>query len=486
MPEEAQIAIPGSHSILDFKVFLDTPPMKTVLHDLSSQKKIARYLLLAYCLFIIYGCFIPFHFNLDPNFVRWRWEVFLIEPIQEGILRASLSDVASNILLFVPFGILCVWVNMAERTTERPFLQTLFIAGYGLVFGVAIESGQTLSPWRSPSPLDVLCNATGALVGAMAGRVLFRTFEKSVKAGFVHVLSQQPSLLVLGYLLLGVLMDSFYPFAVTLDLSAIWQNVKQSHFIPFNGGLHRHWSDLFIEKGAIFAAIGYLVSIKIRYLRGTSSTSLTWLVCSGLALTIEAGKLFFTGRAFYSENVIIGSSGALVGILLFPRLSAPPWAKRHRRIIWFILVVCFLVYFELSPFEWISLNELTAQFSRIEWLPFKAYYTSEPLAALFDLQQKIYFLIPLGFVVMSFGSIQRAAVPRHRALLICIFIAAGLELLQIFVRSRIPSTTDVIIFSASAWIGMALFEVFQRTKMEMSRHSPHQREPKVKGSGISL
>ena len=456
------------------------------MYGANSQKKSAQYLLVAYCLFIVYGCFIPFHFNLDPNFVRWRWEVFLLEPIHGRIPRASLSDVVSNILLFVPFGILCIWVRMANGARQRALLPVLLTAGYGLVFGVAIESGQTLSPWRSPSPLDVMCNATGALIGAISGRVLFRAFERSVKTGFVHVLRQQPSLLVLGYLFLGVLVDSFYPFDVTLDLSAIWQNVKQSQLIPFNGGLHRYWFDLFIEKGAIFAAIAYLVSINIRYRREATGTPLTWLLCSALAFTIETSKLFFAGRAFYSENVIIASCGALAGVLLLPRLSVPAWVKQGRQAIWFIFVLGFLVYFQLSPFEWISLNELTVQFSRIEWLPFKAYYSAEPLAALFDLQQKIYFLIPLGFVVMSLGSIQHATVPRRRALLVCIFIAAGLESLQILVRSRIPSTTDVIIFSASAWVGMALFEVFQSTKTEMSRHSPHQRQTNVEGSGISL
>jgi glycopeptide antibiotics resistance protein len=456
------------------------------MYGSNSQKKSAQYLLWAYCLFIVYGCFIPFHFNLDPNFVRWRWEVFLLEPIHGRIPRASLSDVVSNILLFVPFGILCIWVRMANGARQRALLPVLLTAGYGLVFGVAIESGQTLSPWRSPSSLDVMCNGTGALIGAISGRVLFRTYERSVKTGFVHVLRQQPSLLALSYLLLGVLVDSFYPFDVTLDLSAIWQNVKQSQFIPFNGGLHRYWFDLFIEKGAIFAAIAYLVSINIRYRREATGTPLTWLLCSALAFTIETGKLFFAGRAFYSENVIIASCGALAGVLLLPRLSVPAWVKQGRQAIWFIFVLGFLVYFQLSPFEWISLNELTVQFSRIEWLPFKAYYSAEPLAALFDLQQKIYFLIPLGFVVRSLGSIQRATVPRRRALLVCIFIAAGLESLQILVRFRIPSTTDVIIFSASAWVGMALFEVFQSTKMEMSRHSLHQRQTNVERSGISL
>ena len=42
----------------------------------SDEKRAAQGLLLAYCLFILYGSFIPFHFNFDPNFVRWRWSLF--------------------------------------------------------------------------------------------------------------------------------------------------------------------------------------------------------------------------------------------------------------------------------------------------------------------------------------------------------------------------------------------------------------------------
>lgn len=451
------------------------------MYDSNSQNKAAPYLLLAYCLFVIYGCFIPFHFNLDPNFVRWRWEVFLFEPIEGRIPRPSLPDVASNILLFMPFGILCVWLKMAKATISRALPRTLLVTIYGLLFGLAIELGQTLSPSRSPSFIDAVCNGIGALAGAISGRVLFRAYESSVETRFAHVLRQQPSLLVIGYLILGVLVDSFYPFAVTLDISAIWQNVKQSRFLSFNGGLHRYGFDLFIEKGALFAAIGYVASANIRHRRGTIGAPLTWLLCSGLALAIETSKLLFAGRAFYSENVIIGSVGAFAGVFLFPRLSALALVKRRRQAICFTLLAGFLVYFELFPFDWISLNELTAQFSRIEWLPFKAYYAGEPLAALFDVQQKIYFLIPLGFVVMTLGPIQRANAPRRRALLVSIFTAVGLESLQILVRSRIPSTTDVIIFSASAWFGMALFDAYKT-----SRRSPHQRQTNLEGSGISL
>jgi Predicted integral membrane protein len=232
----------------------------------SDEKRAAQGLLLAYCLFILYGSFIPFHFNFDPNFVRWRWSLFLTDSLHERIAHASLSDVVSNILLFIPFGILRMWLWSARVQGKRPLLPTLVTAAYGLIFGVVIESGQTLSPGRISSLLDALCNGLGAFIGAIWGLVLVRSFRGSFKATLVHVLRNQPTLLLLGYLLLGVLANSYFPFDVTLDVSAVWQNIKRSQLVPFQKGFHQYWFELLIEKGAIFAGIGYLVLTNLQRL----------------------------------------------------------------------------------------------------------------------------------------------------------------------------------------------------------------------------
>src|SRR6266542_128754 len=253
------------------------------------------------------------------------------------------------------------------------------------------------------------------------------------------------------------LTPTTYPFGVTLARSTLWSNFKQSELVPFKMFLHRYWLELLIEKVAVFAAIGYLILINLQR-RWRTGAGLAWLLCSAVACAIEIGKLFFAARAFYSDNVIMASLGGLLGIILLPSLSALGAVKRHRQIIWFMLVLGFLFYFELSPFDWISPSELTGRFSRIEWLPFKAYYSTEPLIALFDLQKKIYSLIPLGFVVMSLGPVQHTDSPRRKATMLCMAIAAALELAQIAVRSRTPSSTDVIIFTASAWAGIVVFE----------------------------
>jgi VanZ family protein len=363
----------------------------------SDEKRAAQGLLLAYCLFILYGSFIPFHFDFDPNFARWRWSLFLTDSLHERIAHASLSDVVSNILLFIPFGILRMWLWSARVRGKRPLLPTLVTAAYGLILGVVIESGQTLSPGRISSLLDALCNGLGAFIGAIWGLVLVRSLRGSFKAIFVHVLRNQPTLLLLCYLLLGVLANSYFPFDVTLDVSAVWQNIKRSQLIPFQKGFHQYWFELLIEKGAIFAGIGYLVLSNLQRLWRGTGAGLAWLLCCALVCAIETGKVFFAGRAFYAENVMIASLGALLGIILLPSLVALSWVKRRPEAVGFALVLGFLIYLELSPFDWIVLTELPERFSRIEWLPFKAYYSAEPLGALFDLQKKNIFVDSAGF-----------------------------------------------------------------------------------------
>jgi len=435
-------------------------------HGLNWQRKMARRLLLAYGLFVVYGCFIPFRFNLDPNFVKWRWEVFLLEPLRGNWPRLSFPDTVGNILLFVPLGLFCVWMTIANRARHDALRPVLLTAVSGLAFGFLLESGQTLSPWRSPSLIDVLSNTTGAFIGAIFGRILLRHVAGLVRARFVEALREQPSLLVLVYFLAGVFIDAFYPFAVTLDVSTVWQNFKQSHWLPSQGIFPSQGMDPIVEKGAIFAAIGYLVSIHAGR-RFAASRPGAWLACSFLALAIETGKLFFAGRSFDGENVIFCSLGALLGVLLEKTVPNCAWLYRRRQVFWFLLVLGFLVHFELTPFDWIPPSELPARFSQVEWLPFKSYYAAEPLRALFDLQRKIYFFLPLGFAAMALRSGHRAG-PSHRgALFVCVAIAAALESLQVLVRSRLPSVTDLITFSASAWGGIVIFELLRGMKTGM-------------------
>ena len=360
----------------------------------------------------------------------------------------------------MPFGFLWIGGDFFRRPQSR-FWRTAFAGGVlGFLFGLMIESGQMFSPGRIPSIVDALCNG----LGTAAGYLVFRAFRGSFGLIFLRLLRQRPSLILLVLLLLAVVADAYYPFDVTLDVSAVWHNLKNSRLIPFTGGLRRFWLDLFVEKVLLFAAIRYLA---LRNLSDGSALNqrLAWAACSAIAALIEVGKLFFAGRAPNVDNVVLSSIGALVGVVIVPPLAATGIARQHARKMFGLLLLCIIIYVEFSPFDWIrSLDQILLRMATIEWLPFRSYYTANPQAALFDLAKKMFLLGPLGFLVAQ-GN--RDGSPRKRQVLattVGLLVGLILEASQIGLRSRNPSLTDVFLFGAAAWAGAVVFERYRRIK----------------------
>src|SRR5215475_3279365 len=273
-----------------------------------AERKLLRWLFFFYCLFILYGSFIPFRFSDDPEFGRSQFVRFFTPPYNHGVRRFSLPDVVSNVLLFVSFGFLWVGGEFSLRWQSR-FQRVAFTAGLlGLLSGLLIESGQMFSPGRIASILDVLCNGIGSATGAAAGYLLFRAIRGSLGLILLQLLRERPSLVLLAMLLIVSMADAYYPFNVTLDVSTVWQNVKNTRLIPFVG-MRRFWLNLLVEKTLLYAAIGYLALRNLP--EGTArKAKLAWIACSAIAVIIEMGKLFFEGRAPNIDNVLFSSLGA--------------------------------------------------------------------------------------------------------------------------------------------------------------------------------
>jgi VanZ family protein len=423
-----------------------------------NERKLLRWLLLFYCLFILYGSFIPFRFSDESEFIRSQVIRFFTPPYDHGVRKFSLPDVVSNILLFVPFGFL--WVGAEVFVPSRGgWRRAVLVAGIlGLLTGLMIESGQIFSPGRTASVLDALCNGLGATIGAATGQLLFRAFRGSFGLILLQLSQQHPSLVLLALLLLASVADAYYPFDITLDVSTVWQNVKNARLIPFAGGLRRFWLDLFVEKILLFAAVGYLAFRSLAQNNFPASRTRVWAGCSIIALLIEGGKLFFAGRAPNIDNVLFSSLGALGGVLFIPPLAATGFARRHGRRILVTLILCIVAYTELSPFDWIrSTDEIPLRLTKIEWLPLGSYYQAEPQAALFDLAKKLFLLGPLGFLVAAGKSSGSARKRQTLAVAAGLTVGLTLEGGQIALQSRTPSITDVLLFGAACWAGATIF-----------------------------
>ncbi len=429
-----------------------------------AERKLLRWLFLVYCLFILYGSFIPFRFSDDPEFVRGQFARFFMPPYVHGSRQFSIPDVLSNILLFVPFGFLWVGGEFSLRASKRLASAILTGGVLGLMLGLAIESGQMFSPGRIASILDASCNGLGSAAGSAAGYLIFRAFRGDFGLILLQLLQQRPSLVLLAFLLLAPIADSYYPFDITLDVATLWHNFKRARLIPFAGGLHRFWLDLLVEKILLFGAIGYLAMRNLSQGKNPSR-GLAWAACTALAILIEAGKLFFVGRAPNLDNVVLSSLGALAGVLLIPPLAATDFVQQNTRGILATLILCTIVYAELSPFDWIQkFDQIPFRITAIEWLPFNSYYSADPEVALFDLAKKLFLLGPLGFLIAAADSTKRSRKRITRAAGAGLLVGLILEASQIALQSRTPSLTDVLLFGGAAWAGAMIFERYRRIR----------------------
>ena len=84
---------------------------------------------------------------------RIAWIPFVSWPV---VLR----DVIANVLFYVPYGI------VAREEVAETRNSILLVTGSAFLLSVATEFTQVFSVSRFPSMTDVVCNVTGALIGA--------------------------------------------------------------------------------------------------------------------------------------------------------------------------------------------------------------------------------------------------------------------------------------------------------------------------------
>lgn len=127
----------------------------------------ARVGLLIYTLLIIYASWYPFtgwhSIGLSP-------QAYLSAPLPH---YWTVFDVATNIAGYAPFGMLMVF---ALYPKVRGILAVVLAIICGLILSGVMEAVQTFLPSRVASNLDLLTNAIGTSVGAVAGRLLSHTF----------------------------------------------------------------------------------------------------------------------------------------------------------------------------------------------------------------------------------------------------------------------------------------------------------------------
>lgn len=419
--------------------------------------------------FATYISLVPFDFVRPPAGAGF-WD--LISSRLE-LEVASSSNLLANAIMFLPFG----FFGLGALTTARSRLgwwvtaaALIVLTSMGVSF--SIESLQMLLPHRTPSLVDVLAQLAGTIAGIGAWMVLGREVERWSS----RFTTGQRSALEVGLVLYAAvqMLLLLEPLDVTVELSDLARKFRAGGIIlnPVSSPSLR-W-DLFPSLlSAVVLAVPLGVLATILRTPAGQRRAVPVAVAAGGAFYLagELAQVIIRSRTAdvvdLGVNLLGVAAGAWATALVLPRssVSAEVHARRHAWVV-LALVASAALYaaYNWSPFDfqW-SRQMVEERLSLLARVPFAGYYVNPEFKALDDVFIKVGLALPLG---VFFELIARPARSPYGRLLVAGWLTvtaaffATVELGQVFLPSRYPDNTDILLAAGAVWLGMRIARPF--------------------------
>ena len=282
--------------------------------------KLARTLLAACALLILYGSLYPFEYEEPPS-LQAAWRQLLLA----SGWWTSPGDVMGNVTLFVPWGALGV-VALPQAGLRRRWLLWYFVGS--VAFALAVQVIQIWFPSRAPSRADVLWNAVGTLVGMAAAGALARVLRRMENG----VEPQARTALVLVVLWATT---QWAPLIPAID----WQGIKDS-LKPLLLQPDLDTTATLLALARVFAVGCMLEAVTGAQRRRTAR----WF--AALLAIVMAGKAFIVGQSITLSSAL-GYTGGYIVWLASRRMHEQP-----RLMAALALLFVAYVLHALTPFVW--------------------------------------------------------------------------------------------------------------------------------------
>ncbi len=281
----------------------------------------ARWLLAVVTFLIVYGSLYPFRFeDADVTGLRELMDRLTWAP-------TTRSDIAANVLLYLPFGACLGWM-LAARLGGAVAIALASVAG--LLLATCIEMAQVFETRRVASLADLAYNGAGAVAGG-ALAVLLRSARRQLRRHPLHQVIAQPIATALLLLWAGYRLA---PFAISLD---------PSEWLASFGPLREHpgaWIDAQAVAGYLIAWL--IVSQAVATLLPRSAPVAT---LTGMMTLLTCGTVLISGKRL-DPNDVLAMTMALTLTWPLSRLQA------HRAaalLAW--ATAAWLVFEGLAPFD---------------------------------------------------------------------------------------------------------------------------------------
>ena len=275
---------------------------------------------------------------------------------------------------------------------------------------------------------------------------------------------------LLWWLTLGYTAFVIYGSLVPLQfrprpLGEAWAYFQRIPYLELGIGSRADW----VANILLFVPLAFLWLGALWPSRGWLAKALASCVvlfgCVGLSAAIEFTQIFFPPRTVSLNDVIAESIGTIIGIALWWSTGGrvvgwlAGWFDAHtptgaaERLLYAYLFL--LLGYSVLPLDLtISAVEIFHKWQegKVLLVPFSAVYQTGALRA-YALLADIAIWIPAAFL-WKLSSPR----PARKIVLYVLACAATIEVLQLFVYSRVTSTTDVLTAGCGGAIGVALAE----------------------------
>lgn len=342
-----------------------------------------------YVLLVLYASCYPFSGWRDTGLSPLSW-------LSEGMPRYwTVFDLAVNVLGYVPLGALAV---LSLYPLLRGTKAVLLAAGAGVLLALLLECLQMYLPSRVPSNLDLITNASGVAIGALAGAwfsraVLERSWLRALRS---HWFSDEASrgLIVVALWPLAQLYPQPYLFGHGQWLPSLSNWLSRGFDVPIDLG-QLIWRDVgvsiegFLLAEVIVTALGMTGAV-LTLLCQSKRQAPRALLALGLMVAAIGAKSLAHAVLFAPDDAFVwltpsAASGLVVGTVMLVGLSfAPPVAQRRAAIV--ALSACLLLlnvlpsnpYFLATLQEWVQGKFLNfngaAQFLSLSWPLFALWF----------------------------------------------------------------------------------------------------------------
>lgn len=406
-------------------------------------------LLVLWALFIVYGTMLPFNFSGDLATAGRK-----LRSVGDTLhAHASIADVVSNVLLFVPWGILFAWM-LGNRGYSAVVTGIVATAGGVLLSGL-VELAQLFLPSRTTSLIDLGTNTLGAALGAIAGWPLVRAVLPVFSPPFRKLVATRPLAACAAGVALGLFVAGLSPYDVSLDMGSLKASVKRTRPIPFGPQIRgpappaEPWSWALETITWTLAGGVAALALAESNRQGISAMVAAIGLCTILACAIEATQVVIPGRTVDATSIFFAAVGSLFGaaaVTAFPGRDTRRWVTPALTVWALGEVLSSWTPPGLKPWSSWSLGFY-------QFVPFWAYYQRTDIYALADLINQVLGFIPLGVLIAAWGARRPALISLLAGLAIGLFLEAG----QLFVVNRTGEVTDAISGAVGAYLGARLW-----------------------------